>query len=524
MPRAGEQIGPEKKDEAFTYRWSDDGAPSRELEDVLVGVHLRSAKERFESRKSDDAEEVFHDQEERGEDLGDDWGRSGSEDMQTSEDEERARKPVDQEISEPPPAKKRMKPVVSADDERSRALLLPAVRHTLSKLDELLMALHHARKTCRRYSHSDAGTADEQPVPPEAVSETAPPPKRAPGRPRKFENLPSRSKLDSVGVPEPGKANAEDLLPAKPKRRGRPVKVYERLQDESEHDYLVRVAKIQKRAIPAITEPPKPETAPSPPARRAAPRRRMRSERARSSRQEGKLGLRDWSEVLGMAALVGFPEDVVERAANRCANLFGEGMNVRRILEVPFPERKKGDTIVAYRPEVIPPFPRDINGSSTPSDSDSISGEDEPALPHISLTGTSSVLCPVPGCAKERKGFVDVAALKRHLEVAHEIQKADFDDWILPSDEEMEGAVHVDGFLRPVKRVRILRRGAYKKKKGSRNRDGLSSGIEDEGEQAGVYGEEEEEEEARSEQAERSEEDGGEEETRSSVDSGRDDL
>lgn len=45
-----------------------------------------------------------------------------------------------------------------------------------------------------------------------------------------------------------------------------------------------------------------------------------------SSRAKGG-GQRDWSEVLGAAALAGFEPAVIERAARRCADLFGEGMD-----------------------------------------------------------------------------------------------------------------------------------------------------------------------------------------------------
>jgi hypothetical protein len=42
-----------------------------------------------------------------------------------------------------------------------------------------------------------------------------------------------------------------------------------------------------------------------------------------------RLGLRDWSDVLGMAALTGWDEQVLRRASKRCADLFGEDMLFR---------------------------------------------------------------------------------------------------------------------------------------------------------------------------------------------------
>ncbi|EXJ95805.1 hypothetical protein A1O1_00929 [Capronia coronata CBS 617.96] len=45
------------------------------------------------------------------------------------------------------------------------------------------------------------------------------------------------------------------------------------------------------------------------------------------------LGLRDWSEVVGMAALTGWDPGLVERASERCARLFGENMLFRTFYE-----------------------------------------------------------------------------------------------------------------------------------------------------------------------------------------------
>jgi hypothetical protein len=46
-----------------------------------------------------------------------------------------------------------------------------------------------------------------------------------------------------------------------------------------------------------------------------------------------RLGLRDWSDVLGMAALTGWDEQVLRRASKRCADLFGDDMLFRTFYE-----------------------------------------------------------------------------------------------------------------------------------------------------------------------------------------------
>ncbi|KXT11906.1 hypothetical protein AC579_10492 [Pseudocercospora musae] len=55
--------------------------------------------------------------------------------------------------------------------------------------------------------------------------------------------------------------------------------------------------------------------------------RRARPSRRSSHRR--RLGTRDWTEVLGVAALVSFDAAVVDRAATRCAALFSESMEMR---------------------------------------------------------------------------------------------------------------------------------------------------------------------------------------------------
>ncbi len=185
--------------------------------------------------------------------------------------------------------------------------------------------------------------------------------------------------------------------------------------------------------------------------------------------RQKKLGLRDWSEILGVAALVGFPEEVVHRATQRCANLFGEGMVMRWLVEGPFAEGE-ADTVVRYQPELLPDLDEDAleisSSSGDGSDSESESEGDINGRQRIIDSATRTTFCPIRGCLRKGKEFQDVLALKKHLMNMHKIGKGEVDDWVLPSDEEMEGAVHVDGWLRPLKRM--AERGRYKKGKGKR--------------------------------------------------------
>ncbi|PBP26748.1 RNA polymerase I specific transcription initiation factor [Diplocarpon rosae] len=512
VPRSGEQVGPGDSFEGHTFKREEDGAPSRELEDVLTGVVLKFAKERFESRESAGEDEKYEGKGKGRVILEDDADSTGSEYLQSSSDGNGGAPSIIKEGPGSPPANIRMKPVVSADEESSRVLLRPSIRHTLSKLDEVLMALHHARKACYKYSHSEAGITDEESTLGNIASEQTPPSKKARGRPRRFANLPERSKPPEPQVEELDQA---DLLKTRKKKQGRPIKLHERLEGETQEDYLVRIAKLQKRPLPVfalLTEPKHPKSpSPNRTRKRSSPRNRINPGKPRFSRQR-KLGLRDWSEVLGAAALVGFPDDVVERATRRCANLFGEGMDVRRMMEVPFSEREAGHTLTRYEPQLIPAFDDNLVDTPSSSGSDSDSEPDMQPTPRSSFQARKYIVfCPVPDCQRRKRGFVDTNALKRHLEAAHNIAKEEVADWILPSDEEMEGAVHVDGFLRPVKRVRGMR-GKYRSRKG--REVALEEEEGEEEEQMVERGAEGESEETRSEQAESSDE-----ESRSSVSS-----
>ncbi|CZT00290.1 uncharacterized protein RAG0_08379 [Rhynchosporium agropyri] len=481
VPRTGEEIGPRKSFEEYTYRANEDGAPSRELEDVLMGVTLKFAKERFMARqeappqkdyreegKSKGKDKAKHTIEEDLDDTGSEYHNSSDE---GSVDEE-------EQVTRSDEAKSYLKPVVSADDEHSRQLLLPSVRHTLSKLDDILIALHHARKTCHRYSHSEAETTDDEFVADTNFSEQGrtSPEKRTRGRPRKFANIPSRAKarLDHEPDPEIDDGGAGGVLSKKSPHAGRPKKTYYHLEGETEQDYLIRVARLQKKLIPSFAPAASPPPTKSPSRgrsrSRSLPARRATSEELRDRRKK-KLALRDWSEVLGTAALVGvFDKEVVERATRRCADLFGEGMILRGMNEVPIGEKGQ-DEIVRYVPDLVPAIDSHILGtsSSESQDSDTDSNSEsksegeakvKPGLRTTSHISRQAVFCPIPACPRRIQGFRDVRAMKRHLERGHGIARDDVGEWIVPSDEDMEGAVHRDGFLRPVKKVRVSR-GSY---------------------------------------------------------------
>ncbi|KND91200.1 hypothetical protein TOPH_03962 [Tolypocladium ophioglossoides CBS 100239] len=183
-----------------------------------------------------------------------------------------------------------------------------------------------------------------------------------------------------------------------------------------------------------------------------------------------RWGIRDWSDVVGAAALAGFSEDVIKRTTRRCANLFGQGMVIRRLDEVPH-SRGAGFHTMDYQPERIRLAP------SSPSSDDDLNPA--PTLPQRRLASLASsasprgrpsaaasrsvsrsrsrsrssaglLFCPLATCDRATTGFSRRSNLRRHMKLVHPGHAGEEHD----SEDEAVGAVHVDGFLRTIQVAR----------------------------------------------------------------------
>jgi hypothetical protein len=476
VPREVEQVGEEDPDEAFTFKRREREQPSGVLEDILLGISLKSAKERFEGREW--ASEEENDIET---DVDDKDGLVGPPEEENGDEE-----PV---IKEQTPEKVYLHPVVSADDERSREILRPTIRHTLSKLDDVLMALHHARKTCRRYSSQSAPDTNDEKDSASEEEEEGSTAKRPKGRPSKFENLAHRSRPDEAEL-EPNTMSAK-ILRAKKPGRGRKPKQYPRLDGESDQQYLVRIARLQKKPIPIFTSDataapksparaltPRTSIAPKSPAKSSSPRKNRAPPEDADKKYRRRLGLRDWSEVLGAAALVGFPPDIIARATQRCANLFGESMTMRTMVETPFGD-ESADTLTTYQPEEIPDCESESEHSeSSAGDSDEDEQKRRDGFRQSKPLGYAPKIevcfCPIKDCPRQVRGFSSTEKMRAHLKRGHRMRKEEIAEFDVASDEEMYGAVHVDGFLRLEKRaMRGHDKQARKRRRKAAGGDGL---------------------------------------------------
>ncbi|KAK0315273.1 hypothetical protein LTR82_012600 [Friedmanniomyces endolithicus] len=129
-------------------------------------------------------------------------------------------------------------------------------------------------------------------------------------------------------------------------------------------------------------------------------------QRGNSQRSRHELGQRDWSDVLGIAALVGWDQAVIDRAARRCASLFGEGMAFRTMPETA--ADCLADVVVEYRPDMIP----------ATVDIDAETGSEEYG------SDTADVyVCPYQDCPRRSEGYPKLWRWREHLRRAHKLSK-----------------------------------------------------------------------------------------------------
>jgi hypothetical protein len=164
-----------------------------------------------------------------------------------------------------------------------------------------------------------------------------------------------------------------------------------------------------------------------------------------------RLELRDWSEVLGAAAIVGFDPKIIQRATQRCATLFGESMSMRVLKEVPFEESKSKDDLQVYKPDMIPDFDsEEYSDGKSSEEKEDVPGQRASSHGLFRPRRQSLLLCSFVDCSRHEVPFSTMSALKNHLAQVHKVADEGSVEERTPSDAEMDGAVHVDGFLRPM--------------------------------------------------------------------------
>lgn len=345
-------------------------------------------------------------------------------------------------------------PAFLADDDQAGALLRPSVRHIVSKFDDLLIGLHESRQGHRQ---------------------------RAPfSRPR---SQPGRSRSNS----KPAAASSQSRpRPRSSEKRGSVDNGSH--GQESEHDDNYEASTSGEDEAQSVEK----------------------GRRRPSGQSKKELGLRDWSEVLGVAALTGWDQTVIDRTARRCAALFGENMAMRFMPEMPVGNGK--DEVVEYLPETIPPL------ESEDSEQDEEVGETVSSIEKGQQFKKGGWRCPYENCARHHEAYDQRWRWREHLKRTHKLKGQQLeeaeaehnqttDSHRAPDagpdvdggqEEELEmddedalvGSVHVDGFLKPLLgdygrgTDRKTRRRRSTAERGSSKRARLAESAEDEREGA----------------------------------------
>ncbi len=239
--------------------------PGQSLQEMLVAQVLRTAKERIYERQWEGTPQsgtttTASGQQSQG--LGRDLnGRSSTKYDDKSPDQI---------------------PVIMANDERASEILEATVQHMMTKFDDLLMGLHHARSS---YLLTEDSDSESQSQPSERSTSR--------GRPRKRKREASKPNED---------AEASQHTPNHP-------------NSDSDDNHRSSQKSGSRRKILRTRSSP----------------RRSRSHKFRDRKR--LLGLRDWSDVLGIASMIGWHQNVVGSTSARCATLFEEGIKFRTLEE-----------------------------------------------------------------------------------------------------------------------------------------------------------------------------------------------
>lgn len=459
------------EDEVFTFRRPDYQTPRSRLEEAVSATTLRFAKERFRRR------EIAESAHQGGDGIVKTEASASENESQPSESGEQESEGR-QKRKQKAPAKT-FKPMVATDDDVSYDLIRPSTRRIIEKFDNTLTILHNAQMPSAQHLDSEESSSEvedghhESPQKMSRSPESSRPgssPERPPSRPR----MPTGDEADgSVKT----KSN-----------RGRPRKYVQR-EGESEREFEIRRAKALKgksKLPPTDGDDEATTTAgeghSSPHKRMSGLRRRRESmDEDREHEKHKKLkrsSPRDWKDVMGAAALAGFPPDVVARATQRCANLFGQSMEMYTINETAASSGANGVKTTTYRPGGKMPSScseaeenagdldlrqarsRSRHSSAAPSRMGSPASDEEgdeeeasPKKPQKRATSRAKGqhFCPYADCDRASSGFDRPFNLKRHMKLVHGQNSLEVAEKEEAAADDMIGGVHRDGFLEPIR-------------------------------------------------------------------------
>ena len=341
-----------------------DSRPSKELEECLISTTTRAARERWNSRdwqeekiKQQASTEEPSDQTTTTSSLLDFEESTGFASQAFSDDESSPTISDDASNNDLYGIDPSAKPTILADDDKARHLLLPSTRHIISKLDHLLMALHRAR-----HAYAEPVLAVDDDIKASSATDGEP---QSSGSPQKRHQHSRAQRASSVSTV------ATDAS-------------------------IVSSTSGRKKGV-------------------------WKEGSKRYNRKFKGLELRDWSDVLGMASLTGWDEDVVARASKKCAELFGENMLFRKFHEGEHEEKPYFTEALATGDE--PPEDDETNGSRASRASKTEDDEDPDTEEETGL----KYPCPIDSCPRHKMPFNTEGNLTQHMS-RHHVASKDLDD------------------------------------------------------------------------------------------------
>lgn len=262
------------------------------------------------------------------------------------------------------------RPVFSADDDRSHQLLAPTVNHVMSQLDSLLLALHHHREG-QYIRLREAGDTSDDSTRSVSTNSTSRTRSQTSRRGRATTPAATSRRTRSVSQTTPKHVDIAVASPSSSPNRDAFANI-----SDSGSDYSTPRKRSRKPSSKRTSATPSPSS--------------------KYTHGKHSVGLRDWSEVLGLASMNAFPPSVIARARKRCETLFNEKMTFRN-----FPEHGP------VREEASDDFDHANN-----------SQEDTPTTTH------GVFRCPFRMCERNALGFEKGYRWRDHLKQKHKKNKA----------------------------------------------------------------------------------------------------
>lgn len=394
VPRADERLR-RLEDDRWTFRIKPDARPSAELEENIIAYMLRTAKERFQFREWDTTassrrpsaahpdvdiptsgaeQEMNIDKQSGGEEAVDteavdtDW--EGDEDLQS------------------------LRPVVQIDDDVARRKLRPLARNVITQFEYLLMGIHRFHGA----PESDAGRSS-----------------RSRSRGRKRARSSSLASERSSAFSKDNRTESESRIEPNSTRKRESSHRKSRMRSASGRSFS-RGRKRIRRASQST--------------RRSSTRGKgadtSRNDATLSSANYGDLSsLTNWTDVAGIAAMIGLPAAVLRRATERFSALMGEDPDHtivpedpgRQFMETMLDLDSSKDDMEGDEPPHSTPASRPPSIEKRPtSPADRIG---QAASSRTESAKTQSLVCPFKRCSRHKKGFSRRWNLNQHLKTMH---------------------------------------------------------------------------------------------------------